>query len=251
MLPKSSTTSTGSSVHINPKFRNVHINPQFINKTTSTSNDIPLAPYVPSIHINPKFINSQNVQTSQHSLENAHDGNDTGMYQSGTYHQEHCSDQFGYTNAEPLADTKIHSRKKIIKTTATAAMNATTNKPALPEISHKKLIRVGSKKIIRVDNTKMPSKKIVNESTTITTLRRPLQTKYKIVKKQTAFKIDRRSRHDLEKALLTRKTSKINSIRKTTINESLVPQETVHRLYNLFNFFSTTALFTQTFLLLL
>lgn len=243
MLPKSTATSTGS-VHINPKFRNVHINPQFINKTTNVvaSNDVPLAPYVPSIHINPKFIASQNVQTSQHSLENAHDGNNAGMYQGGIYHPDNRLDQFSYTSTEPLADTKIHSRKKIIKTTPTTALKTTTdqktNKLTIPEISQKKLIRVGSKKIIRVDNIKMPSNKPVNESKTSTTLRRPLQTKYKIVKKQTAFKIDRRSRQDLEKALLTRKTSKINSIRKTSINESLGPQITVHRLYDLFEFCS-------------
>lgn len=227
MLPNS------SSIYINPKFRNVHINPNFLSKSGNkiltdavSPSNVPAT--VPTqIYINPKFLgkstqgiaitqSTNSATTLTHPLEN---------YPHLTAQEFHESISLV---AEPLADTKIHTRTKIIK----SSVNTKVLEPPMAlEFrmnaidSTKSLIKIGSKKLVRI-----PAKPSSFEkpSNSIPKLRRPLQTKYKIVKEQTAFKIDRRS----AKAKLdsiTRKITPIAPSRKLWINESLVPTKTVKK----------------------
>lgn len=270
MLPR--PTLTGSSVHINPRFRNVHINPHFIGKpNTDAGTDVPVSVYThpPNIHINPRFINSQNVQmpqaplaitsadmlSSSRALSQLRDARTTAGtsnivdHGGGSSGGNDASNYAKFANAEPLADTKIHSRTKIrngpATTTKDSSVNATasSSKPAVvyAHASAKPLIRIGSKKLVRISE---PKKQTTAAMRTISAaakkLIRPVQTKYKIVKEQSAFRIDRRSQLAKQKALLARKTSKVNSIRRPKISESLVPQITVKRLLFPFHSFHSS-----------
>lgn len=265
MLPR--PTSTGSSIHINPRFRNVHINPHFISKSNiDAGNDVQMSAHThpPNIHINPKFINSQIVPKPQTSLVNTTVDRlgaqlcDTRNSIATRTIEDHgggasCSDAAGvnnytmFANVEPLADTKIHSRTKIRKVPATSttfdsvAASATSSKA--PVASTKSLIRIGSKKLLRVNNVKKQTNILPNVTLTAAKkVIRAVQTKYRIVKEQSAFRIDRRTQLAKQKALLARKTSKVNSIRKLKINESLVPQITVKRFAIFFPYHFTMKL---------
>lgn len=246
MLPKS--TSTGSSIHINPRFRNVHINPHFINKANASGETAMPVYHQPSnIHINPRFINAQNMprmtQTSPIVLADISMGvpaiTSSNNRAISTSNVDHGGGSIVYANAQPLADTKIHSRTKIInnsRTTSTTNKILTSSPIPKPAVnSAKSLIRIGSKKLVRVAEQKVLPANKSSGAKAIATLRRPVQTKYKIVKEQTTFKIDRRSQLAKQKALLARKTAKINSIRKPCINESLVPLKTVKWLFTCSN----------------
>lgn len=269
MLPR--PTLTGSSVHINPRFRNVHINPHFIGKpNTDTGSDAPVSVYThpPNIHINPRFINSQKVQmpqaplaitsadmlSSSRALSQLRDarttaGNIVDRGGGGSSGGNDASNYAKFANAEPLADTKIHSRTKIWNGPATSTKDSSVNatasgsKPAMvyAHASAKPLIRIGSKKLVRISE---PKKQTTNAMRTTSAaakkLIRPVQTKYRIVKEQSAFRIDRRSQLAKQKALLARKTSKVNSIRRPKISESLVPQITVKRLLFPFHSFHSS-----------
>lgn len=212
MLPN--TTAVTSSIHINPKFRNVHINPIFFGKSNGNNvnnSSISAAANIPThIYINPKFLNSQIQSTA----------GPQSPIKSTSY-------IVNSENAEPLADTKVHTRKKIINSSKPSSI-AMPNKSSVIN-GTKPLIKINSKKLMRVAEPKPTSFGIGKSSKVIAKVRRPIQTKYKIVKEQTAFKIDRRSQLAKEKALLARKTSSMNSIRKLCINESLVPLKTVKR----------------------
>lgn len=206
MLPN--TTLAASSIYINPKFRNVHINPNFFGKSNSNNvnnSSISASANVPThIYINPKFLNS--AATTQSPIKST-------------------SYMVNSENAEPLADTKVHTRKKIINSSKPSSITI----PSMSSI--KPLIKINLKKLMRIAEPKSNSFGIEKSSKVIAKVRRPIQTKYKIVKEQTAFKIDRRSQQAKEKALLARKTSSINSIRKLGINESLMPLKTVKRYF--------------------
>lgn len=242
MLPKS--TTTGSSIYINPRFRNVHINPHFINKTNASGEAaVPAHNHPPNIHINPRFINAHNVSQMPQSssivlADTSVNVTPITPYDNRRIITSNVDDGGGgagipvvYANAEPLADTKVHSRTKIINssratsTSSKALPSSAILKPAVN--TAKSLIRIGSKKLVRAIDREVLTTNKPTESKSITTVRRPVQTKYRIVKEQTAFKIDRRSQLAKQKALLASKTPKINSIRKPCINESLVPQKTV------------------------
>lgn len=225
MLPN--FPSSSSSIHINPKFRNVHINPNFLSKSSSANHQISEPTAVISrtqIYINPKFLgelpNTQSMaitQTTHLTPLMVHPEED---YTQPLAHEFYESSLMA---VEPLADTKIHTRTKIINhgVQQKVAASLTTKKTVNSVESGKSLIKIGSKKLVRVS-----VKSYKKSSKTILTLRRPLQTKYKIVKEQTAFKIDRRSAR-AKLASIASKTLPQPSSRKFWINESLMPTKTI------------------------
>lgn len=239
MLPNSAS----SSIYINPRFRNVHINPNFLSKTTTTINGkaseqqmiFTTAPTTASapptqIYINPRFLgNSKSIQGI--AMTQAPISAPIAIHPMETFSQL-SAQEFHESNslvAEPLADTKIHTRTKIIN----PYIKPKTSDPPKMEIksvpnvinTSKSLIKIGSKKLVRV-----PAKSFEKSTKAITKLRRPLQTKYKIVKEQTAFKIDRRSaKAKLES--ISRKIIPLVPSKKLWINESLMPTKMVKR-YN-------------------
>lgn len=199
MLPHSSTTS--SSIHINPKFRNVHINPNFLGKTATTtpSNNTVNTISRPQIYVNPRFLNKP-VQSSTTSIA------------------IRPVNSLVYQPLEPLADTTIHTRKKIINASIAVAPIRKLNavQPTL-----KPLIKIGSKKLIRINSNQSLTKSLAK--VTKPKLRRPIQTKYKIVKEQTAFKIDRRTVQSKQIASRLKKVLALNLNKKQWINENLMP----------------------------
>lgn len=228
MLPNSSSTpSSSSSIYINPKFRNVHINPNFLSKSNGINQTVaePTFATAPTqIYINPRFL-----------------GNGTGIAMTKATDSApimvHAKENFVQTSAhmyheslplvaEPLADTKIHTRTKIFNNPVKVL-----NVPVAPKIntvvvridSTKSLIKIGSKKLVRAS-----AKTFTKPSQAIPIVRRPLQTKYKIIKEQTAFKIDRRSAK-AKLAAITRNIVPLVSSRKFCINESLMPIKTITR----------------------
>lgn len=242
MLPNSAS----SSIYINPRFRNVHINPNFLNKTTTTNNGkaseaqtifttaATTASALPptQIYINPRFLgNSTSIQGI--AMTQAPISAPIAIHPMETFSQL-SAQQFHEPNslvAEPLADTKIHTRTKIINP---YIKSKTVDPPKLktksvPNVinTSKPLIKIGSKKLVRV-----PAKSFEKSTKTITKLRRPLQTKYKIVKEQTAFKIDRRSaKAKLES--ISRKIVPLVPSKKLWINESLMPTKMIKRYANM------------------
>lgn len=224
MLPNST-----SSIYINPRFRNVHINPNFLSKSSSINgkaSELTTVTAPTQIYINPRFLGNSSIQGI--AMTQPTNSAPSVIHSKETFTQL-TAQEFHESNflvAEPLADTKIHTRTKIInlynkpkignppKTEQTTLMTTNTSKS---------LIKIGSKKLVRVSAKPKPFEK---STKTITKLRRPLQTKYKIVKEQTAFKIDRRS----AKAKLKSISCKIAPIvpsRKLWINESLMPTKMI------------------------
>lgn len=214
MLPNSSTPPTSSStIHINPKFRNVHINPNFLGKPKNNKIQpaIPVTTVAPTqIYINPRFLNSQMQQA-------AVDGSVVvdpvdvkySIHLASIDTPEQC-----LLATEPLADTKIHTRTKIINTSRPKIGNVLAVRNIVAKtVNDKPLIKIGSKKLIRAASNQSVAAK--------TTMRRPLQTKYKIVKEQSTFKIDRRSFKAKQIASTVRKP--------LWISESLVPVKAVKR----------------------
>lgn len=207
MLPNSLSTPSSSSIHINPRFRNVHINPSFLSKTNTINGkptESPVTVTAPTqIYINPRFLASPSIQGITQTT------NSTPIQCAEQISQYHVTAQvFHETNklvAEPLADTKIHTRTKIIKPSVVRKKvpDSLIEKTQIQNAT-KSLIKIGSKKLVRVPAK--PFTKLTEK--TVTKVRRPLQTKYKIIKEQTAFKIDRRS----NKAKLASITPKITSI---------------------------------------
>lgn len=226
MLPNSNSSS--SSIHINPKFRNVHINPNFLNKSNGVNNQTatvtvePKAAIAPTqIYINPLFLNTCDSITSTQSTKSTsrmvHAKENLAHIPSGYETFETMA-----IIVEPLADTKIHTRTKIFHNPIKPKVTVATKTPTIVnsiDNSMKSLIKIGSKKLVRVSAkpfTKSPK------------VRRPLQTKYKIIKEQTAFKIDRRSAM-AKLAAITRNIVPLVSSRKFWINESLMPSKTTAR----------------------
>lgn len=227
MLPNAS-----SSIHINPRFRNVHINPNFLNKSSRINGKItePTVVTAPTqIYINPRFLGNSSIQGI--AMTQATNSAPSVIHPKETFSQLITAQEFHESNslvAEPLADTKIHTRTKIINPYIKPKIiepptkkDTVISTPINNTNSSKSLIKIGSKKLVRV------SAKLFEKPTkTISKLRRPLQTKYKIVKEQTAFKIDRRSaKAKLES--VTRKIVPLVPSKKLWINESLIPTKMV------------------------
>lgn len=231
MLPHTSTSSSSSSIHINPRFRNVHINPNFLGKSNNSNGDNQISPLSsnarPQIYINPRFLNNpmENVsiattpQVIRTSAPIIHPVN-SRMYKST---QENDGDNA--VAAEPLlADTKIHTRKKIInrsKSTIVVPLNVSSHLQSTNKL--KPLIKIGSKKLIRISTNQT----ITKPSKAITKVRRPIQTKYKIVKEQSTFKIDRRTAKSKLVASSLRKLLAQSLSKKQWIKENLMPSNTV------------------------
>lgn len=241
MQPNSSSTSSSSSssssIYINPKFR-VHINPNFLSKSTGISHHHHATTVEPTfvtaptqIYVNPRFFANTNGMTQSTVMHS------TSSPISHTYAIEsevaHDYNESTPLAVEPLADTKIHTRTKICNnraiTTATAAIpNLSKVAPHVNKVDPTKLlIKIGSKKLLRVP-AKTSTSPFAKSSKSISKLRRPLQTKYKIVKEQTAFKIDRRSAKAKLAAITVNVVPMVLS-RKLWINESLTPTKTATR----------------------
>lgn len=236
MQPNSSSTPlSSSSIYINPKFR-AHINPNFLSKTNginsshhhaSTTVESTIATVPTQIYVNPRFFGTTNGMT-QSSVNNVYDENQQNIMA----HELH--EPTIPLAVEPLADTKIHTRTKICNNRVTVA-NSTKipSSPVNKVDTTKLLIKIGSKKLVRVPKKTatpppaLPSS-FTKSSKTISKLRRPLQTKYKIVKEQSAFKIDRRSAKAKLEAI-TQNVLPVVASRKRWINESLTPTITITR----------------------
>lgn len=228
MLPHSSTSSSSSSIHINPRFRNVHINPNFLGKSNSSHGDTQIPPPSsnarPQIYINPRFLSKpmENVSIATTQITKTSAAIHPIVSRPYKSAQENYEDPA--VAAEPLADTKIHTRKKIInasKPTIVAPLNLSI--VLQPTINLKPLIKIGSKKLIRISSNQTISK----PSKAVAKVRRPIQTKYKIVKEQSAFKIDRRTAKSKLVASSLRKWLAQNLNKKQWIKENLMPSNTV------------------------
>lgn len=232
MQPNSSSTS--SSIYINPKFR-VHINPNFLSKSNGINSqqhhavtaESTFAAAPTQIYVNPRFFGSTNGIAQSATLNPS----------ASTVNNDHELHETIPLAVEPLADTKIHTRTKICNSgrVVAAAPNRTKIAPfANSKVDPTKLlIKIGSKKLVRVTaktttTTLSSTSPFAKSSKTIAKLRRPLQTKYKIVKEQTAFKIDRRSAQ-AKLAAITLNVLPTVACRKLWINESLTPTKTIIR----------------------
>lgn len=205
MLPK-------TSIHINPKFRKVHINPSFLGKPI-----IEKAVVAPptQIYINPRFLRHHPHADKVSQLLTSNDlvNHELSFLQS--------NDQFTQRLQEPLADTSTPTRKKII-------VRNSIKLPPSPSTHAKPLIKIGMRKLIRIGSQ---ATKPTNIEKTAPKIRKPILTKYKIVKEQNAYKIDRRSVKckrsvDLIAATATKKLL-LSSIRRTWINESLAATKVI------------------------
>lgn len=233
MQPNSSFTS--SSIYINPKFR-AHINPNFLSKSNGNNQQQPQqhATAPTQIYVNPRFFSNTNGMTQSTIINSAPSsaGSNIHAIENDAKHQNvMIAHEFHDTiplAVEPLADTKIHTRTKIFNSRAIAIVPNLP--PLVNKIDHTKLlIKIGSKKLLRVPAKTTPSTSpFAKSSKIISKLRRPLQTKYKIVKEQTAFKIDRRSAKAKLAAITLNVLPTVMS-RKLWINESLTPIKTMTR----------------------
>lgn len=206
MMPK-------TSIHINPKFRKVHINPNFLGKSISES--VIVAP--PSqIYINPRFLRHHVLADNGSTLVAS---NDLANYEASFLQSNH------ERLREPLADTSSPMRKKIIVNSSIksspsppSSTKSTTNTKPLIKIGMRKLIRAGSQA------TKPTAVKIVPK------IRTPILTKYKIVKEQTAYKIDRRSvkcKRSIDFNPAKAAVKRLPLLRRTWINESLAATKVI------------------------
>lgn len=184
----------------------------------------------PQIYINPRFLGQQSIQgigVTQQTITAPIVINSQENYSQLTAQEYHESIALV---AEPLADTKIHTRTKIIKP---SVKQKVANLPIIENVApnsnamSKSLIKIGSKKLVRIPTTKTYAKSTKTATKTITKLRRPLQTKYKIVKEQTAFKIDRRSAKAKLASITKRTAPLVPTSKKLWINESLMPTKMV------------------------
>lgn len=254
MQPNSSSP-TSSSIYINPKFR-VHINPNFLSKTSGISHHHQYAQTVEptfvtaptQIYVNPRFLANTNVlaQSPVSHLTPSPSPMSFGHAIENSMNQQNVNTTIAHEYniatplaIEPLADTKIHTRTKIcnnraITTTTTAIPNAPKIVPHGNKVDPTKLlIKIGSKKLLRVP-AKTSTSPFAKTSKSISKVRRPLQTKYKIVKEQTAFKIDRRSAQ-AKLAAITVNVMPMVLSRKLWINEALTPTKTMMRYANCFH----------------
>lgn len=221
MLPK-------TSIHINPKFRKVHINPSFLGKSIAEKH-VAAAPS--HIYINPKFLQHHSYADTATTIVTS---NDLANIEPFLQYNGDCTQRL----QEPLADTSSPKRNKIItknRWNQTAmelpAMSFTSSNfcPVKSSTETKALIKIGMRKLIRVGTPK--STNIVK---IIPKIRKPILTKYKIVKEQTAYKIDRRSvkcKRSVDliaaEAAVTARKQPSTSLRRTWINESLVATKVI------------------------
>lgn len=204
MLPK-------TSIHINPRFRKVHINPSFLGKL---ANEKAIVAPPSQIYVNPRFLRHLLHADTASTLLTSNDlaYNESSFLQS----IDGCTQRL----QEPLADTSTPTRRKII------SKNSLTPSSQKSALDTKPLIKIGMRKLIRVGSGAAKASNIVKNPPTI---RKPILTKYKIVKEQTAYKIDRRSvKCKLIDAAAVRTAAKaatkrlpLSSMRRTWINESL------------------------------
>lgn len=224
MLPK-------TTIHINPKFRKVHINPSFLGK--SISEKAAVAPSPSQIYINPRFLQhlDPNEEKATQILTSALSASNDLANNESTFLLQ-SNDECTRRLQEPLADTSTPTRKKICVPNGSKLPPS----PLLPSMnrlttSAKPLIKIGMRKLIRVGSqTAKPTASVVKRK-----IRKPILTKYKIVKEQTAYKIDRRSvkcKRSVDLAsnavvkVAARKLS-LSSIRRTWISESLAATKVI------------------------
>lgn len=178
---------TPSTIHINPKFRNIHINPMFLNNALTASNQTPSASQallpVPAksakttnIYINPRFLNDPNILAGI-GLSAVADDDNSDM---STEHSD------GDRNEEPemvVAQIQTQINRKLIRTPL-------INPPLeSATASRSNLMKIGSRKLIRAPVARSKLQHIAISKV----IRKPIQTKYKIVKEHSTYKIDRRT----------------------------------------------------------
>lgn len=149
--------STSQTIYINPRFKNAHINPNFLQKPKAPS----------AIHVNPKFLNKDTPKPV------------------AVPHKE-----FPPLAIIPTMDTcentYPNANRKFIRPGITTLRTAPVSTLQTP------LIKLGSRKLVRASEI---VKKVEGEFASLPktpVVRKAVQSKYKIVKKIDAFKIDRR-----------------------------------------------------------
>lgn len=223
MLPK-------TSIHINPKFRNVHINPNFINKL----NQKQVNPPSTNIYINPRFLtNSQliattamsnNVTSTIPSLPSIHINPKPLAIIPDNEQQMDCS-----TAATAKFITKTN--RKLVRQPVAAAITAIkSNKPIVAHKSYEvtPLVKIGSRKLIRACSAAISRSQTTKNVVPSKSISKPVQTKYKIVKERSTYKIDRRSLKT--KTFSSSKRVSIDGktwISKTNLNECLTPTKVI------------------------
>lgn len=174
MKPKLSTT-----IHINPRFRNIHINPMFLSKTVAP----PPAPAAPAsnIYINPKFLNDPSI------LHNGHGHQPEATVPMIDFDEDEEERKMDWEPESVVAHIYTNNSRKLVRAPTLPSTPATIS-PVKASPSKPRLIKIGSRKLVRA----RPQPKPISIPQAKVT-RKPIQTKYKIVKEQSTFKIDRRT----------------------------------------------------------
>lgn len=246
MLPK-------SSIHINPKFCNVHINPNFINKLnreqgnvlqSSQSSSSPTSQPSTNIYINPRFLTDSQIisttvvlnstTTTSTSIPSIHINPEPLAIIPDQGQQIQTT---GDKTAKIITKT---NRKLIRQPVAISKSNATTILSKKTCVNKTPLVKIGSRKLIRAPTmTTTPScrtQTIANAPPQAKAISKAVQTKYKIVKARSTYKIDRRTL----KAKVSSPVKKNNKIsgktwinKATGLNECLSPTKVIVTNYKL------------------
>ena len=214
--------TTASSIHINPKFRNAHFNPNFINKNAQLQSQ--QAPQSTNIYINPKFLTDPSVVMPHFQMASV----------------PPVAISFPRLPSPPV---QIPPKNKIISKTSHKLIRQPIQTPPRQVMKDTgfaeriPLIKIGVRKLIRAGDS--TSKSLTKRNTVIAVklarkppkklIRKPLQTKYKIVKEQTTYKIDRRT----IKAKLVSPVKRVGvagtkfGLLRPGINESLTPTKVI------------------------
>lgn len=221
-----------SSIHINPKFRNIHINPMFLNKSINSSVPHPSPPAptkTTNIYINPQFLNNSATLKKpridpifvEHFADHVAEFDDNEM---------------DVDNSEPemvIAQIYTKTSRKLVRKPALPPPSAVPSfATQTPTAESSRLLKIGSRKLVRAQPRLKPLR-IANAKV----IRKPIQTKYKIVKEQSTYKIDRRS--------VQSKLSPVKRLSVTRswsgINESLTPRKVTVTNYKLSKTYVNTA----------
>lgn len=181
-----------TTIHINPNFRKIHINPMFLNKPSlaapapapESTLSVPVAlPKPTNIHINPRFLNNSKLLSGLSRLVDDAFESDYSC----------ASSEDDGLDVEPemiIAHIPSQINRKLVrKPVIPATTRAAEPSEMLLAPSRSNYLKIGSRKLIRAPSTRL---KVQHKPKMH---RKPMQTKYKIVKEHTTYKIDRRSAH--------------------------------------------------------
>lgn len=189
----------------------------FLNKTINSSVPHPSPPQpTTNIYINPRFLNNPIILQNTR-IEPAFDD----------HFDDHEADGMDIDHNEPemvIAQIYTNTSRKLVRKPALPPSSTVPSSPLTkpsatqtPTMEKSRLLKIGSRKLIRSQPPRPKPLRIANAKV----IRKPIQTKYKIVKEQTTYKIDRRS--------IQSKLSPVKRLSLTRnwlgINESLTPRK--------------------------